>query len=89
MKKQLTFLLVTVALLLLNACAEPAPSGNAPNVKPPTAKSGADNQPLTGAPGAKDLELMTAANKGDNAKVTELLTQGANVNAQKPPAAPR
>ena len=77
MKNQTTFLL-TIALLGLSACASPAPAPNAPNAKTPTA----GNKPTTGALGANDVALLAAANKGDNAKVTELLGQGANVNAQ-------
>jgi ankyrin repeat protein len=74
-----SILFLVCALLLLNAClskepspnnpAAPATKGNAPtNAKPPA--------------GANDQALLTAAGKGDNAKINELLGGGANINAQ-------
>ena len=76
MRYKLTFFLV-FALLGLNACLSKEPGPAAPK----TANgSNAPAKPM-GLP-ANDLALLNAAGKGDNAKVTELLAQGANVNVQ-------
>ena len=74
MREKSTFLL-TLALLGASACATPAPAPNTPGGKPTA------NAPGKPAPAANDTALLAASGKGDNAKVTELLGQGANVNA--------
>jgi ankyrin repeat protein len=72
-------LFLVCAVLLLNACLskEPAPNG-------PAAPATKGNNPANAKPpaAAADQALITAAGKGDNAKINELLGGGANVNAQ-------
>jgi ankyrin repeat protein len=75
MNTRLTFFL-TAALLGLSACASPSPAPNSP-----AANNAPANKPA-GTLSANELALLNAANKGDNPKVSELLAQGANVNAQ-------
>lgn len=77
--KIIFFLLL--ATLGAGACASsPQPAPTPGGTKQPVAND--TGKPAAGALSANDLALFTAANKGDNAQITELLGKGANVNAQ-------
>ena len=75
-------LLPLLVLWAVSACSNTATAPNTPGVKPPTANSGTAGKPMAGALTANDIALLAASGKGDNAKVSELLGQGANVNVQ-------